>query len=228
MGKVKEIMRRMSLKISGKKNKTDQKVKTDVAPVQTKVDDMPESGATVAVAKAAESTKQAEPNPVPTVAASQVPEVTAHSKVEVQAAATPVAAPEVSAAVPHPVAYVPAEPTKVEPVVAEVAHDTPVVKAYEPIAAAPTPVTAATPAGPAMHTFEFDTDESAEVYLVGAFDGWQTRHKMQADGRRHNLTLPLAPGTYQYKFVVNGEWLLDQSKPQERDGSGNLNNTITL
>lgn len=49
-----------------------------------------------------------------------------------------------------------------------------------------------------------------EVYLVGDFNNWNpTYEKMEARGGRFEVRLFLLPGTYRYKFVVDGEWISD-------------------
>jgi glycogen synthase len=41
-------------------------------------------------------------------------------------------------------------------------------------------------------------------------------------------SLILAPGTYMYKFVINGEWVLQSNQPHATDGVGNVNNIVTV
>jgi hypothetical protein len=38
----------------------------------------------------------------------------------------------------------------------------------------------------------------------------------------------LAPGHYHYKFIVNGEWRYDGTKPVEHDYDGNVNNKLDV
>ena len=52
-------------------------------------------------------------------------------------------------------------------------------------------------------------DGSARASLAGDFNAWQpARMRKQKDGS-FALTVPLAPGTYEYKFIVDGEWVVD-------------------
>jgi len=45
----------------------------------------------------------------------------------------------------------------------------------------------------------------------------------------YEVTLPLAPGTYQYKFVVDGNWLQDPKNPEGTDdGFGGQNSVLTV
>ena len=65
-------------------------------------------------------------------------------------------------------------------------------------------------------TFKLEDAPGREVFVAGCFCNW--------DPKKHRLTdhegkgvytarILLAPGEYQYKFVVNGEWRLDSANP---------------
>ncbi len=60
--------------------------------------------------------------------------------------------------------------------------------------------------------FRLGKADAQSVALAGEFNHWQAQAmKKQPDGS-WTLTVPLAPGTYGYKFLVNGsEWLFDPS-----------------
>ena len=50
-----------------------------------------------------------------------------------------------------------------------------------------------------------------EVYVGGTFNGWdpgQTPMRKGADGT-WRVSLRLPPGSYEYKFVVDGEWVCE-------------------
>ncbi|MFA6133915.1 MAG: glycogen-binding domain-containing protein [Phycisphaerae bacterium] len=48
-----------------------------------------------------------------------------------------------------------------------------------------------------------------KVRLVGDFSEWQPLEmKKQKDGR-YTVVVALAPGTYEYKFTVEGQWRVD-------------------
>ncbi len=67
-----------------------------------------------------------------------------------------------------------------------------------------------------------------EVFLAGEFNGWSataTRMQRQRDGS-WIADLPLLPGKYQYKFVVNGEWFQDPSNPDSVADGWNGNNSV--
>ena len=48
-----------------------------------------------------------------------------------------------------------------------------------------------------------------EVYLAGDFSKWQpVAMKKQKDGR-FAVSLAMKPGTHEYRFIVDGQWVAD-------------------
>ncbi len=70
------------------------------------------------------------------------------------------------------------------------------------------------------------------VFLAGAFNGWSksaTPMQRQSDGKTWQVTLSLAPGVYQYKFVIDDStWIPDPKAPHVDDGNGNVNSQLLL
>ncbi|MDZ7317113.1 MAG: alpha-amylase family glycosyl hydrolase [candidate division KSB1 bacterium] len=69
------------------------------------------------------------------------------------------------------------------------------------------------------------------VYIAGDFNGWSPTHDaLQRRGGWWEIELPLRPGKYRYKFVVNGsEWLADPSATEyELDPYGGKNSVRTV
>jgi len=60
------------------------------------------------------------------------------------------------------------------------------------------------------------------VVLACSADGW-IHHEMSYQDDVWRVALNFQPGTYQYKFIVNGEWVIDVAKPNETDNLGNIN-----
>lgn len=80
-------------------------------------------------------------------------------------------------------------------------------------------------------TFYYENASANEVYLAGDMNGWnQTADAMTKDGSIFSITMTLEPGTYAYKFVVNGtEWVADPAnKETVDDGFGGLNSAFTI
>lgn len=59
-------------------------------------------------------------------------------------------------------------------------------------------------------TFTVHADEGKAVYVAGEFNNWDpSAKKMAYNDGVYAATLKLAPGSYQYKFVIDGTWCAD-------------------
>ena len=61
-------------------------------------------------------------------------------------------------------------------------------------------------------TFSVRAEAGSKVFLAGSFNDWNPAAKEMADKKGdgvYTVTLSLASGTYQYKFVVDGTWCAD-------------------
>ena len=60
-------------------------------------------------------------------------------------------------------------------------------------------------------TFHYENPGAQNVLLAGDFNGWdQKKHPMTNDGTgRWEKHVLLTPGTYEYKFIVDGQWKKD-------------------
>ncbi|MFC1811385.1 glycogen-binding domain-containing protein [Thermodesulfobacteriota bacterium] len=65
-------------------------------------------------------------------------------------------------------------------------------------------------------TFTLEATEAKEVVLMGAFNKWNPKtHPMKNDGNGiWNKTVVLAPGQYEYKFLIDGNWREDPQNSQ--------------
>ena len=80
-------------------------------------------------------------------------------------------------------------------------------------------------------TFKFEASEAKEAILAGDFNSWDTKkHTMKKDDKgRWTKIVTLAPGRYEYKFLVDGEWQNDPNNDQVVHNSfGTLNNHLTV
>jgi len=70
------------------------------------------------------------------------------------------------------------------------------------------------------------------VYLAGEFNGWRPDLDLMNDDDGDGIwtmTYDLAPGTYQYKFVADGQWFQDPNNPEAApDGFGGNNSVIAV
>ena len=72
--------------------------------------------------------------------------------------------------------------------------------------------------------------KARKVILAGTFNGWNERDlKMTKTDRGWEVPVYLADGTYEYKYIVDGEWITDPGNPKVRhDGDGNVNSILEL
>lgn len=83
-----------------------------------------------------------------------------------------------------------------------------------------------------MTSFFFNADSASRVTIVGDFNDWDAEASpLQQMGKGvWTITIPLAPGRYQYTFVVDGTtWVADPVAPRTlEDDFGQPNSIITV
>lgn len=96
-------------------------------------------------------------------------------------------------------------------------------------AAAPEPLTGAG-GGACQVTFRYEAPGAGGVFLAGEFNGWSdSASPMTNTDGVWTRTVALAPGTYQYKFVADGQWLQDPNNPEGTgDGFGGQNSVLKV
>jgi len=85
--------------------------------------------------------------------------------------------------------------------------------------------------GAVAHTFTVNAPDAKAVYLAGEMSDWKDNvFKMhRAENGNWDLTLYLQQGAWQYKFVVDGQWLSDKNNPKTTaDGNQGYNSVIVL
>jgi hypothetical protein len=72
--------------------------------------------------------------------------------------------------------------------------------------------------------------DASVVVLTGSFNNWsQSQLLFAREGDEWVCRLDLDPGVYRYKFIVDGDWLLDPSNPETaEDEAGNVNNVLEV
>jgi hypothetical protein len=78
--------------------------------------------------------------------------------------------------------------------------------------AMPAEVAPKAPATPQPIAFEFFAPLSHAVYVAGTFNDWNASATPLARDKtgKWSVIVPLLPGSYEYRFVVDGEWKNDQ------------------
>ncbi len=61
--------------------------------------------------------------------------------------------------------------------------------------------------------FSFYAPQADKVFLAGAFNGWNSRSlPMKKDaGGIWKIRIKLPPGNHEYKYIVDGSWILEPS-----------------
>ncbi len=77
--------------------------------------------------------------------------------------------------------------------------------------------------------------QAGDVRIAGDFNGWipdkgvRSVIESESDGRVWTKVLHLPPGTYQYRYVVDGEWREDPANDQKMAGpSGRVNSVLVV
>jgi hypothetical protein len=83
--------------------------------------------------------------------------------------------------------------------------------------------------------FNFKADgKDRKIFLAGNFNDWKPSDEKflmkdeDGDGI-YSITVKLAPGSYQYKYVMEGKWIQDTYAPEEApDGYGGRNSKFEV
>jgi len=65
------------------------------------------------------------------------------------------------------------------------------------------------------------------VSVAGSWSSW-AQLPLERDGMGWSANLDLPPGKHLYKFIVEGSWIHDPTRPTETDPEGNVNNVVTV
>lgn len=81
---------------------------------------------------------------------------------------------------------------------------------------------------------QFRDPAAGDVRIAGDFNGWVpdkgVRSLIETEGQSRVWTkvLQLRPGTYQYRYIVDGEWRQDPDNPESVPGTGGQQNSILV
>ena len=81
-------------------------------------------------------------------------------------------------------------------------------------------------------TFTVHAEKGKAVYVAGEFNKWNPTAKKMAYKAKEGLytaTVKLAPGDYQYKFVIDGTWCADPENVNAvPNDQGTFNSIVTV
>jgi 5'-AMP-activated protein kinase regulatory beta subunit len=66
------------------------------------------------------------------------------------------------------------------------------------------------------------------VFVTGSFSGWSEKTPLSLEGETWSVYMPLAPGSYQFKFIVDGVWKHSPELAKESDVNGNTRNSCVF
>ncbi len=80
--------------------------------------------------------------------------------------------------------------------------------------------------------FEVTATPKSEVFLAGTFNNWDPKRNQMKDTRgtgHYSTSIVVAKGEHEYKFVINGSWVIDpECQNRVRNSLGTLNSTIKV
>jgi 1,4-alpha-glucan branching enzyme len=81
-------------------------------------------------------------------------------------------------------------------------------------------------------TFTLHAEKGKAVYVAGQFNEWDPTAKAMAYKAKEGIytaTIKLAPGTYEYKYVIDGAWCADPENVEAvPNDQGTFNSVITV
>ena len=80
--------------------------------------------------------------------------------------------------------------------------------------------------------FEVLAEPNSKVFVAGSFNDWSDTVKElkdKDDEGCYSGMLLLAPGEYEYKFVIDGNWVIDAENPNfNQNKIGTLNSVVKV
>jgi 1,4-alpha-glucan branching enzyme len=94
-----------------------------------------------------------------------------------------------------------------------------------------TPPTSAPRQGEKSIEFKLRNPHAKSAFVAGSFNSWdlkRTPMRKESDGE-WKATVSLAPGRYEYRFVVDGQWISDpMAKESVHNTFGSTNSVVTV
>jgi 1,4-alpha-glucan branching enzyme len=80
-------------------------------------------------------------------------------------------------------------------------------------------------------TFVFDKENAKSVFVAGDFNNWDSKAKKMTKAKDGSFRarLSLTPGQYQYKFIVDGKWVVDDDAERKvQNQFGTVNSVVEI
>jgi 1,4-alpha-glucan branching enzyme len=79
------------------------------------------------------------------------------------------------------------------------------------------------------HEFRYKAPDATSVELMCEFNGWKSVAMTKGDNGVWTTKVTLSPGTYAYKFLVNGkDWVLDPDNSAKKTADGIENSSVEI
>jgi len=79
--------------------------------------------------------------------------------------------------------------------------------------------------------FVYENLNADQVFIAGDFNNWSTSSKQleEVEDGLFSIRIPLEPGVYKYKLIVDGDWITDPNNANKAaDGYGGENSVIEV
>ncbi len=79
------------------------------------------------------------------------------------------------------------------------------------------------------HEFRYKAPDAKSLELMCEFNGWKSVPMTKSDDGVWTAKISLSPGTYAYKFLVNGtDWVLDPDNSAKKTVDGIENSAVEI
>src|SRR4051812_35070524 len=79
------------------------------------------------------------------------------------------------------------------------------------------------------HEFKYKASDASSVELMCEHNGWKGIQMTKGDDGVWKTKVDLSPGTYAYKFLVNGkDWVFDPDNSAKKTVDGNENSVVEI
>ncbi|CAK5086494.1 unnamed protein product [Meloidogyne enterolobii] len=81
---------------------------------------------------------------------------------------------------------------------------------------------------PVVFKWTSQSQNAKHVYLTGSWDNWKRKIPLVKSTNDFTTIIDLCPGRYEYKFLVDGRWMVDDSGVKTDNPMGSQNNVISI